>query len=233
MLLALALYASTAHENTPHYDLDLLYHDGKAHRLDQRLRIWRAPSPRRGDTRLAPPRARTSCGESLKERRSQVSGARHLRRGGAKTPGQAARGSGGPGARPWAARSATLPSGMVPLTPPPRPHAPLPGDAAGNHVGSPVTERPSFVLQQPDASGSEFPLTIRPLSGIIQHPTLAIDLPLKALVWEDANGKVWLSYNSAEYVLSTIYGRHGAPTNREAMSRIDGVLAAASDAATQ
>jgi hypothetical protein len=34
MLLALALYASTAHENAPHYDLDLLYHDGKAHRLD-------------------------------------------------------------------------------------------------------------------------------------------------------------------------------------------------------
>jgi uncharacterized protein (DUF302 family) len=67
----------------------------------------------------------------------------------------------------------------------------------------------------------------------IQHPTLAIDLPLKALVWEDANGKVWLSYNSAEYVLSTIYGRHGAPTNREAISRIDGVLAAASDAATK
>jgi len=48
MLLALALYASTAHENTPHYDLDLLYHDGKAHRLDKRLRIWLPPSPCRG-----------------------------------------------------------------------------------------------------------------------------------------------------------------------------------------
>ena len=56
MLLALALYASTAHENTPHYDLDLLYHDGKAHRLDKCLRIWRVPSPRRGDTRPALPR---------------------------------------------------------------------------------------------------------------------------------------------------------------------------------
>ena len=30
MLLALALYASTAHANVPHYDLDLLYHDGRA-----------------------------------------------------------------------------------------------------------------------------------------------------------------------------------------------------------
>ncbi len=34
MLLALALYASTAHANVPHYDLDLLYHDGRAHRLE-------------------------------------------------------------------------------------------------------------------------------------------------------------------------------------------------------
>ena len=48
MLLALALYASTAHANTPHCDLDLLYHDGGAHRLDKRLLIWLLPSPRRG-----------------------------------------------------------------------------------------------------------------------------------------------------------------------------------------
>src|SRR5713226_6732881 len=27
--------------------------------------------------------------------------------------------------------------------------------------------------------------------------TMGIDLPLKALVWEDANGKTWLSYNDA------------------------------------
>jgi len=33
-----------------------------------------------------------------------------------------------------------------------------------------------------------------------RYPTLAIDLPLKALVWEDANGRVWLSANSPEYL---------------------------------
>jgi uncharacterized protein (DUF302 family) len=27
-----------------------------------------------------------------------------------------------------------------------------------------------------------------------------IDLPLKALVWQDAEGKVWLSYNTAEWI---------------------------------
>src|SRR5690349_13063922 len=34
---------------------------------------------------------------------------------------------------------------------------------------------------------------------MIASPTTALDLPLKALVWQDADGKVWLSYNSPEY----------------------------------
>jgi uncharacterized protein (DUF302 family) len=37
------------------------------------------------------------------------------------------------------------------------------------------------------------------------YPTLAIDLPLKALVWEDAGGRVWVSTNSPEYMQR----RHG------------------------
>ena len=35
---------------------------------------------------------------------------------------------------------------------------------------------------------------------MVASPTLAIDLPLKALVWEDADGKVWVSYNSPEFL---------------------------------
>jgi uncharacterized protein (DUF302 family) len=31
-------------------------------------------------------------------------------------------------------------------------------------------------------------------------PSLAIDLPLKALIHEDAGGKVWVSYNSPRYL---------------------------------
>jgi uncharacterized protein (DUF302 family) len=42
---------------------------------------------------------------------------------------------------------------------------------------------------------------------MLASPTLAIDLPLKALVWEDAGGKVWLSYNSSEYLKQ----RHNIP----------------------
>src|SRR5579863_1320759 len=38
-------------------------------------------------------------------------------------------------------------------------------------------------------------------------PTSAIDLPLKILIWEDANGKVWVSYNASDY----LQRRHGIP----------------------
>ena len=39
-------------------------------------------------------------------------------------------------------------------------------------------------------------------------PSIAIDLPLKILVAEDEQGKVWISYNSPEYLEE----RHGFPT---------------------
>jgi uncharacterized protein (DUF302 family) len=42
---------------------------------------------------------------------------------------------------------------------------------------------------------------------MLAAPSIAIDLPLKILVWEDAKGKVWVSYNSAEYLKE----RHGLP----------------------
>lgn len=35
---------------------------------------------------------------------------------------------------------------------------------------------------------------------MLAAPTAAIDLPLKALAWQDAGGKVWLSYNDPEYL---------------------------------
>jgi uncharacterized protein (DUF302 family) len=42
---------------------------------------------------------------------------------------------------------------------------------------------------------------------MLAAPSTAIDLPLKILVWEDAQGKVWISYNSPEYLRE----RHGFP----------------------
>ena len=42
---------------------------------------------------------------------------------------------------------------------------------------------------------------------MLASPSVAIDLPLKLLVWEDGQGKVWISYNSPEYLRE----RHGLP----------------------
>lgn len=52
---------------------------------------------------------------------------------------------------------------------------------------------------------------------MVAAPTLAIDLPLKALVWEDEGGKVWLAWNSPEYLQQ----RHGVPA--ELIPNIAGV----------
>lgn len=35
---------------------------------------------------------------------------------------------------------------------------------------------------------------------MLASPTAAIDLPLKALIWEDGGGKVWISYNRPDYL---------------------------------
>ena len=49
---------------------------------------------------------------------------------------------------------------------------------------------------------------------------LAIDLPQKALIYEDANGKVWLAYNDLNYLRQ----RHDAHGCEAAFSKVDGVL---------
>jgi len=60
---------------------------------------------------------------------------------------------------------------------------------------------------------------------MIAVPSIAIDLPLKILIWEDNHGKTWISYNSPEYLLE----RHGAP--QEFLQNIAGVAALADAAA--
>jgi len=44
---------------------------------------------------------------------------------------------------------------------------------------------------------------------MVAAPTVAIDLPLKCLVWEDADGKVWITQNTPEYLQQ----RHGIPSD--------------------
>ena len=44
---------------------------------------------------------------------------------------------------------------------------------------------------------------------MVATPSVAIDLPLKALAWEDESGRVWLSCNAPEYLQQ----RHGFPAD--------------------
>jgi uncharacterized protein (DUF302 family) len=60
---------------------------------------------------------------------------------------------------------------------------------------------------------------------MLASPSAAIDLPLKILVWEGADSRVWISYNSADY----LQGRHGLPA--DLMSNIAVVEKLASAAA--
>lgn len=57
-------------------------------------------------------------------------------------------------------------------------------------------------------------------------PTIAIDLPLKALIWEDADAKVWLSYNDPAYLRQ----RHGVPAGLlPNIAAVGGLLEKAAD----
>jgi uncharacterized protein (DUF302 family) len=59
---------------------------------------------------------------------------------------------------------------------------------------------------------------------MLAAPTLALDLPLKTLVWEDAEGQVWVSYNTPQYLQE----RHGFP--QELLPNIAGIRLIAEEA---
>ena len=58
--------------------------------------------------------------------------------------------------------------------------------------------------------------------------TVAIDLPQKALIWEDAQGQVWLSYNDPNYLVE----RHAIAGCAEVVKKIEGALGNFAKAAT-
>ena len=60
---------------------------------------------------------------------------------------------------------------------------------------------------------------------MLAAPSAGIDLPLKILVWEDGQGKVWVSHNSLDYLRE----RHGLP--QELLQNIAVVETLASKAA--
>jgi uncharacterized protein (DUF302 family) len=61
-----------------------------------------------------------------------------------------------------------------------------------------------------------------PLMQSVQ--TVGIDLPLKALVWEDASGTTWLSYNEPSWIAQ----RHNIPNAEPIVSKMTAALSAMS-----
>jgi uncharacterized protein (DUF302 family) len=57
---------------------------------------------------------------------------------------------------------------------------------------------------------------------MLAAPSIAIDLPLKILVWEDGERKVWVSYNSPAY----LQARHNVPEELMQNIAVVGTLAA-------
>jgi uncharacterized protein (DUF302 family) len=74
-------------------------------------------------------------------------------------------------------------------------------DHSGDAVKAGLQMRPTKLLIFGNAK-SGTPL-------MIASPSVAIDLPLKALVWQDQDDNVWLSYNSPTYLKQ----RHAIPDN--------------------
>jgi uncharacterized protein (DUF302 family) len=56
---------------------------------------------------------------------------------------------------------------------------------------------------------------------MVAAPSIALDLPLKILVWEDVEGKVWCSYNEPEY----LQARHHVPQDLVANISVAELLA--------
>jgi len=95
--------------------------------------------------------------------------------------------------------------------------------AGAKEVGLPL--RPTELLIFGNARGGT------PLMQALQ--TAGIDLPLKALVWEDPVGKVWLSYNEPAWIAQRHASLSGnaAPAS-EVTGGLAGALAALAKAAT-
>ena len=91
-----------------------------------------------------------------------------------------------------------------------------------------------FALVDHSGEAAKVGMTMRPTKLLIfgspkagtpvmlAAPSIAIDLPLKILVWEDADGKVWVSYNAPEYLRE----RHNVPEELMKNLAVVGAIAA-------
>jgi uncharacterized protein (DUF302 family) len=104
-------------------------------------------------------------------------------------------------------------------------------------------DRDFVVLARVDHAGAaqRAGLTLRPTQLLIfgnprggtplmqSAQTAGIDLPLKALAWEDSAGQIWLAYNDPSWLAL----RHGVQDRAEVIKATTAVLEALTDTATK
>jgi uncharacterized protein (DUF302 family) len=113
-------------------------------------------------------------------------------------------------------------------------------EETADRLESEITARGMTVFARVDhaAGAAQVGMTLRPTELLIfgnakggtplmqSDQTVGIDLPLKALIWEDGDGKTWLSYNDPKWIAQ----RHGLGTGAD---RITDTLAVALKAVTR
>src|ERR1019366_863906 len=95
--------------------------------------------------------------------------------------------------------------------------------AAARDAGLEMRPRTVIVFGNPKAGTPQ----------MTKSATLAIDLPMKALVWQDDQNKVWLTYNLSQYSGAEIYPRHGLAVSDEGAKMLEKFFAELANRSTQ
>lgn len=95
--------------------------------------------------------------------------------------------------------------------------------AAAKNAGLDIRPRTVIIFGNPKAG--TLPMT--------KSATLAIDLPMKALVWQDDQGNVWLTYNTSEYNAKYVLPRHGLTAPDDVSRALETFLTRVTDLSTQ
>ncbi|WP_424969616.1 DUF302 domain-containing protein [Dinoroseobacter sp. S76] len=87
-------------------------------------------------------------------------------------------------------------------------------------------------LQMPAATVIYFGVPKAGTPMFLKAPTLAIDLPLRALVYETGEGEVFVAYNSGEWLAEAAMARHGLEMPAKAQAGMSTLLSGLVEAAT-
>lgn len=117
-------------------------------------------------------------------------------------------------------------------------------EETADRLESEITARAMTVFARIDhaAGAAQVGMALRPTQVLIfgnakggtplmqSDQTVGIDLPLKVLVWEDADGKTWLSYNDPKWIAQ----RHGLGADADrVIDNLSAALKAVVRAATE